>query len=1248
MSVSWTTEQQQVIDLRKRNILVAAAAGSGKTAVLVERIIHMITDEMEPVDIDRLLIVTFTNAAAAEMRERIGAAITKALAEHEDNEHLQRQLTLLHNAQITTIDSFCLYVIRNHFHEIDLEPGFRIGDEGELKLLREDVLKEVLERNYEAAEEPFLAFMDSYMTGRSDAGVAGMILSLYEFSRSYPWPGEWLDACVAGYAVAGAAQLEQAVWMKPLLANLHCVMEDVVASMKKALALTAESDGPYMYESVIKSDLEQYERIAGSDSFASFAEAVTCINYGRLPSSRGFSGDADKLERVKEIRAEGKDVIKKLTKQYFFCEPERMVEQIKKTEPMARELVRLTKEFADAFAAEKRRKNLVDFHDLEHFALDILVDQETKETRRAAEEFRDTFAEIMIDEYQDSNYVQETILRAISRESRRQHNIFMVGDVKQSIYRFRLARPELFMEKYDTYSTAESECQRIDLHKNFRSREEVIAAANDVFYRIMARDLGNVEYDADAALYPGAVYPDSADAKMFAPEILLVDGEDELLADMEDAPDDKKQLEAAMVATRIKKLMEQQLVTDKETGALRPVRYSDIVILLRSLSGTADVFAAVLNDAGIPAHTVSATGYFSAVEVQTVLAMLRILDNPRQDIPLTAVLRSPIGGLNDEELAVIRIRDRKQPFYQCVWDYCKALTENEAAKNGAPQSAEATETQNAEVPESQQALERKLTDFYNMYQKLRQFVPDTPIHELLEVLLKETGYGDYVAAMPAGDRREANLKMLLEKAIAYENTSYKGLFHFVRYIDKLQKYDVDFGEADMTSENDDVVRIMSIHKSKGLEFPVVFVSGLGKNFNRQDTRSRMVLHPELGIGLDCMDGVRRVKTPTIVKRAIAKQIDLENLGEELRVLYVALTRAKEKLILTGAKKQAEELLERLNISAEMDSVTGGEHQALSYLLRESASGYLDWLLPAFAACHGKYDCKVVSVAELAVAASETVAGEVLDGAARMEAVKHADPELFAELAERFAFSYPHQGNLTRKNKYSVSELKHRAMRELLEQEEEELKPAFIQEEIVPYKPAFVQRMETGEESVNQGALRGTAVHRVMECYDFSSDAPAASQLETMLSDGKITADMAALVRLPLVETFLDSDIGARMRAAQKAGRLYREKPFVMGFTAEELAQFGFGDGAANVPDEETLTLIQGIIDVFWVEEDGIVVLDYKTDRVDTAKELKDRYAAQLALYGEALERIYNAEETRTMKVKERLLYSFRLGGVIPV
>ena len=429
--------------------------------------------------------------------------------------------------------------------------------------------------------------------------------------------------------------------------------------------------------------------------------------------------------------------------------------------------------------------------------------------------------------------MQETILRAISREERGEYNLFMVGDVKQSIYRFRLARPELFMGKYDTYSLSDAKMQRIDLHKNFRSRNEVLEFSNDIFYRIMKRDLGNVEYDADAALYPGASYKEEPD--MFTPEILLADGDDELLEDS--AADDKKLLEARMIAKRIKELMETQLVTDKATGELRPVQYSDMVILLRSLSGYADRFAAVLNDAGIPAHTVSSTGYFSTVEVQTVLSMLRILDNPRQDIPLTAVLRSPIGGLSDEELAKLRLKDNEVRFYECVLEECERLKQEEEEQPG----------------QNRDASEEKLYRFYTTYEKLRRLVPDTPIHELIELLLKETGYGDYATAMPAGDRRRANLLMLVEKAIAYENTSYKGLFHFVRYIDELQKYDVDFGEADLIGENENVVRIMSIHKSKGLEFPVVFVAGMGKNFNRQDTRSRLVLHPELGIGLDYMD-----------------------------------------------------------------------------------------------------------------------------------------------------------------------------------------------------------------------------------------------------------------------------------------------------------------------------------------------------------------------------------------------------------
>lgn len=1277
MGVSWTEEQQQIIDLRKRNILVSAAAGSGKTAVLVERIIQMITDRDNPVDIDRLLIVTFTNAAAAEMRERIGDAIEKALQIQPQDEHLQRQLTLIHNAQITTIDSFCLYVIRNHFHEIDLEPNFRIGDEGELKLLKEDVLKQVFDKNYEELRTEFTAFVAGYAPGKSDAKAGEMVRALYEFSRSYPWPKEWLASCVNSYQVADEEELAEASFIKPLVENIQYVLMDVVNDLKQALVLTMASDGPDMYEKVIRNDLEKYERMASCENFLELYEALNNITYDRLPSSRGFAGDGDKLERVKQIRDDAKDAVKKLVKQYFFCSPQVMVEQLKRTAPMAEELVRLTEEFADAFAEEKRRKNLVDFHDLEHFALDILVDSETKQPRKTAEEFRDTFAEIMIDEYQDSNYVQETILRTISTEERGVNNIFMVGDVKQSIYRFRLARPELFMEKYDTYSTGESTTQRIDLHKNFRSRKEVLSCTNDVFFKIMARDLGNVEYDADAALYLGAAYQEPETEQMFAAEILVADSNDELLEDVDAGADmsDKKLLEAKMVAQRIRRLMGEQLVTDKESGELRPVHYSDIVILLRSLSGWADAFASVLNDEGIPAHTVSATGYFSTVEVQTVLSMLRILDNPRQDIPLTAVLRSPIVGLTDEELAVLRLTDQGSSFHDCVLQKCEELCEDadsekdevswqESVEQNAGQKLE--ENHDGQKMKELQEYEKKLQKFYLMYQRLRKFVPDTPIHELLEILLKETGYGNYAAAMPAGARRHANLQMLVEKAIAYENTSYKGLFHFVRYIDELQKYDVDFGEADMLGENEDVVRLMSIHKSKGLEFPVVFVCGMGKNFNKQDVRSRMVLHPELGMGLDYMDGERRIKSPTIAKKAIAKQIDLENLGEELRVLYVALTRAKEKLILTGSKKDVAEEVKKLQVI--VDSVE--QDKALPYRLREGASGYLDWVMLALMSYGTRYRVQCVSVAELVTEEVRHQVQRAFDKSLCMDAVNHANQKLVQELEHRFAFSYPYKETLERKNKYSVSELKHRAMREKLAQEEDEVMPVFAQDEVVPYIPLFARKMEQEEEAVNQGALRGTAVHRVMECYHFAYEENVTEQMAQMLSEGKITEEMHALVKIPLIEQFMASELGARMKKAEEAGKLYREKPFVMGFTEAELEAFGFGEPGAELksnlcvePDaeletdrcekmcielEENLTLIQGIIDVFWEEEDGIVVLDYKTDRVDTAKQLSDRYAAQLRLYGEALERIYNSDGERKVRVKERILYSFRLGEIIYV
>lgn len=1264
MGVSWTTEQQQVIDLRNRNILVSAAAGSGKTAVLVERIVKIITDKNHPVDIDHLLIVTFTNAAAAEMRERIGNAIEKALDEQPGNEHLLRQLTLIHNAQITTIDSFCLYVVRNHFHEIDLEPNFRIGDEGELKLLREDVLGRVLEQNYEEPSEAFSDFVEGYASGRTDAALNEMILQLYEFSRSYPWPEKWLDSFVGAYRIETREELDRAEWLAPLTENICFVLKDCEQLLKQALAITQQDDGPDMYEKAVQSDLEKYEGLSRLTSFCELSGALSDIKYDRLASSRGFEGDPDKLELVKSLREQAKDVVKKLCRQYFFCSPEMMIEQLERTEPMLEEVVRLTKQFADEFAAAKRRKNLVDFHDVEHFALQILVDEETEKAKKTAEEFRDTFEEIMIDEYQDSNEVQETLLRSISREERGENNIFMVGDVKQSIYRFRLARPELFMKKYDSYSLEESTTQRIDLHKNFRSREEVLTCTNDIFYKIMVRSLGNVEYDAEAALYPGASYPVSAD---FTPEILLADSNDELLEDTELS--DKKTLEAKIVAEEIRHLMKTQPVTDKATGELRAARYSDIVILLRSLSGWADSLVEVLNGNGIPAHTVSSTGYFSTVEVQTVLSMLRLLDNPRQDIPMAAVLRSPMAGLTDEELAVLRLEDGSVPFHEAVLELAEGLYEEDGQKeisdSEADSEADQKQGRNADGKKEddiETTAHRKLLKFYKKYRQLRQLVPDTPIHELIEIILRETGYGHYVAAMPAGSRRTANLNMLLEKAAAYEKTSYKGLFHFVRYIDELQKYDVDFGEADMVGENEDVVRIMSIHKSKGLEFPIVIVSGMGKNFNKQDTRSKMVLHPELGIGLDYMDGKKRIKSPTIAKKAIAKQIELENLGEELRVLYVALTRAKEKLILTGTLKDAAEKLEFYRQQANLSKAAD---RPLSYLTREGASGYLDWILPAVLSYGDKYPVRIVEAAELVLDEVENQLEQNEDLTERIEEIEAADTQLVGQLKQRFLQRYPYQVDVLRKNKYSVSELKHRAMRERFEAEQEETVPAFLEEPVTPTIPLFIQREESVEqETANRGALRGTAVHRVMECYDFASEKSVQEQMEAMEKEEKITADMRALVKEQTVADFVSSETGKRMALAQRGGALYREKPFVMGFTEEELENYGFGadsntDSCENIykktdsdqekeeqkriRHEEDLTLIQGIIDVFWIEKDGIVLLDYKTDRVQQAKELIDRYETQLKLYADALERVFGA---RKLKVKEILIYSFSLEQLI--
>lgn len=1262
MGVSWTEEQRQVIELRNRNILVSAAAGSGKTAVLVERIITRITDKVHPVDIDSLLIVTFTNAAAGEMRERIRTAIEKKLVEEPENVHLQRQLTLIHHAQITTIHSFCQHVIRNYFHTIDLDPNFRIGDDGEMKLLRNDTAERLIEELYqeigagdstehnpeagrqentdekpsteslehgpepekqEVAKEKeekgkrYRRFVESFAPGRDDGGLKALILAVYDFSMSYPWPFKWLKDCRRAYDVENVQELASVFWMEPLLKHVRLLLEECVADIRKALAICRQPDGPYMYEKAILDDLVQMEELLNSRDYLEYADAFLRMKaFARLSTKKDDIVSAEKKELVKGIREQVKGSLKAIREQYFYQTPGQMVEDLKGSREQAEVLLELAGTFYRRFSEKKREKNLLDFNDLEHMALDILVKEENGHPvpSDAAEQFADRFEEIMIDEYQDSNLVQEYILTSVSRQSRGVNNVFMVGDVKQSIYRFRLARPELFMGKYASYTTESSPEQKIELHKNFRSRSQVLSSVNFIFRHIMTENLGNICYDDAAALYPGAFYPEAQDPEELDTEVLLLDLEEEAEA-VEESGETAVELEARMIGKRILEMVGKAQVVDKATGAYRPAQYRDMVILLRTVSGWADTVASVLGNMGIPAYTGSQSGYFSATEVQTILALLKVVDNPEQEIPLAAVLRSPIVGLSDEELAKIRSRSREGSFPAACRFYAREGEDS--------------------------VLTEKLKDFYRMLEDFRRRVPYTAMHELLWYILERTGYADYAAAMPGGEQRRANLEMLAEKALAYESTSYRGLFNFNRYMEQLQKYDVDYGEASILGEEENTVRILSIHKSKGLEFPIVFVSGMNKAFNQQDSRSRLALHPEYGIGCDFTDPVLRIKTPTLLKKMIQRKLVEESLGEELRVLYVALTRAKEKLILTGAAR----LEKKQKKWQQSGSVPG---KPLSFGTLTGAGSYLDWVMPvlllhpAGEAAFGSpgicgqekteaaFRIRLFTIGDLAV--EEAV--HQLEARWTKEALLNWEEALYSRrmrehLDKVFDTEYAWKDSMDIYGKITVSELK--SMRQTLDTEEEFT--VFAEPDVVPLLPKFLQ-----EKQEPTGAAKGTVYHRLLEHLDYEREAsvPAVrEQLEEMCRIGKLTKEEAEVIKASEIVHFLCTGLGQRMKQAALAGNLRREQPFVLGVDAEEIRESWTGND---------MVLVQGIIDAYFYEEDGIVLVDYKTDYVEPGKEhrLLEKYGIQLRYYARALERLTGC------RVKESYIYSFWMGKALRV
>lgn len=1218
----WTAEQQKVIDLRNRNILVSAAAGSGKTAVLVERIIQRITDERKPVDVDRLLIVTFTEAAASEMKERIASAIEKQLEQRPGDARLEQQAALIHTAPITTIHSFCLSVIRDHFHVIGIDPGFRIVEEGELKLFKQDVLDELLEECYEKGSGEFLEFVEKFGKGRNDRRIEELILKLYDFSCSYPQPGKWLESCVRAYK---EEDILSSGFVKNAELRVRRRGKDIGGILKRALKVCEEPDGPYMYADMIESDRKYLERIVNAENFEAMYDAVTGFSWKRLSTKRDETVSSEKKEEVKKLRKQAKKLVEGMQAAYFYAPWQVWAEDMRDAAGSMEMLSGLVQQFSKLLGEKKRSRNIIDFNDMEQFALSILTEE--KDGRLVpspvAEEYRERFEEVMIDEYQDSNLVQEAVLTSVSRMEKGQNNIFMVGDVKQSIYRFRLSRPELFMEKYDTYTLEDSICQRVDLHKNFRSRQEVLDSVNYLFERIMQRGFGGIEYDDNAALYPGADFPEQpgdADGRFsYRTELLLMDKKEAAIW-TEDGGRDEKKAEARMIARRIRELTESGLVYDWTEGAYRRVRYRDIVILTRSVKGWAESFSSVLAEEGIPAYSVSREGYFETYEVSVLMDYLRILDNARQDLPLAAVLASPFGGLDVQDLARIRLASPEFPFYTAALQYAEMECPEQEG-----------------IREKDSKIRKKLKEFYEQLTYFRRKVPYTPIHELLGEIIEETGYGTYISAMPGGAQRQANVEMLVEKAAAFEGTSYKGLFNFIRYIEQIRKYDVDYGEAGIMDEQADTVRIMSIHKSKGLEFPVVFAAGMGKVFNMQDVRGSVILHPELGAGLDVVDLERRTKAPTFLKKMIQEQAALESLAEEMRVLYVAMTRAKEKLILTGVQDVTENLEERIRDAGNGEYMSGEENSLYRMELYrlEEAKTCLDWIIPAvFSGENGQIrkDCPMdVRLFTAEDLRSEKEAEDTADVLAR-DTLEHWDctkqyaPEYGGQLKKQMDYVYPWEEEGQMKLKFTVSELKKRTV--LGEEAGEEM---YQEPDIVPLIPRFL-----AEEETLTGASRGSAYHKLLELLDFTEEYDEQKLTQAITeyrTAGKLTEEMADCIRTRDILHFLGCESGQRMKAAAEQGKLYQEQPFVLGVPSEEI-----------YPEDQSgeTILVQGIIDVYFEEPDGLVVLDYKTDQVRTADELKEKYHAQLDYYAQALEQLTEKP------VKEKIIYSFTLREEIAV
>lgn len=1258
----WSEEQLDAIVSGGSNVLVAAAAGSGKTAVLVERIIRKIASDT---DVDRLLVATFTNAAAAEMKDRIKVALERKLEEQPDSEHLRKQLALMGKASITTLHSFCMDVIRKYYSVIGLDPGFRIANETEIELIRNDVLMELFESRYADLEQhgDFIKLVNAFGGEQGDDPVFKLVERLYLFSRSHPWPKAWLEQMAAAFKVASVDELEQSPWVKQVMADVELKLDGAIASFEQALELTKLPAGPYAYAATFEADIElvqklrhELQQLPWRSWGGCFAEAA----FSKLATLRGKEHDKELQQLAKDYREQGKATVLAIASDYFGRSAEQYVEELKELAPLMQALIDLIIDFSDRFEAFKRSRGLLDFGDLEHYCLAILLDArstiEQPIPSEAARDYQRQFDEILLDEYQDTNLVQETIVALISNPDR--GNRFMVGDVKQSIYRFRLAEPRLFLDKYKRYGKAAevdaASGKRIDLARNYRSRLEVVDAVNLVFHAIMKEKVAELQYDAAAELVHGAAYfPAPESLEQCRVQCVVIDREEREHESEQVETDEQSeeqslealreelttaQLEARYIVQELLRLKHSEaLVYDVKQERYRPMQWRDNVILLRSTSAWAPVFLEELQLAGIPAYSSIGSGYFEAVEVQTMLSVLQIIDNPYQDIPLAASLRSPLFKLTAEELSHIRILSMDSSYYDAV---VQAAGNEQFAYEGRV----------------------KLAYFLDKLDSWRNYAREGALADLLWLIYEETGYYDFVGGLPAGLQRQANLRALHDRARQYEATSFRGLFRFLKFIERMRDNGNDLGTALAIGEGEDVVRIMTIHSSKGLEFPIVFVAGLGKKFNEQDLKASFLYHKELGFGPKVINLVMRTSYPSLPYIAIRRAIKMELLAEEMRILYVALTRPKEKLYLLGTTAKLGKKLIKWSSAMEGDST-------LSLASIAGASCYLDWIAPLVSeslqqslaaeaadkrSCHTDFDwlVEVIPAQELAAAAQQAAAAAdeqqersnqlmAIGALAQLEGIESDE-----QLHEQLSFVYPYADAVKLGAKASITEMKR--IQAAFEQEEQD----FIFEQPAGEKQQQAESELTGkaesqltyslhlqrpsfmEQKQLTPAERGSVNHLVMQhmpLHDHIDQEVIDATIEHMVARKLITPFQTGAINRKGIEQLFQSELGQRM---QLALWLKRELPFAFLLPAQQV----YRDAAGYSADENVF--IQGVIDCLFEDSQGLVLVDYKTDRIFNRnwQEKAEQHRFQLEMYAKGLEMILHR------KVDEIFVFFFD-GGV---